>query len=141
MAKKKKMSKAGARSQPMQRAVSSSLDSKKIILQRGNTEFLNQCQLQHRYFFSAGVDKGADSIYFFLFSFSFFPLPPRRLERSQSQEPVPYRFIEKVWYDIYHLLVSYQLTRNSRQPCSTAEWFLINLPLTILKEIIELQKI
>ena len=36
------------------------------------------------------------------------------LERSQSQDPVPYRFIEKVWYDIYHLFVSYQLTRNSR---------------------------
>ena len=36
------------------------------------------------------------------------------LERSQSQDPVPYRFIEKVWYDINHLFVSYQLTRNSR---------------------------
>ena len=36
------------------------------------------------------------------------------LERSQSQDPVPCRFIEKVWYDIYHLFVSYQLTRNSR---------------------------
>ena len=37
-----------------------------------------------------------------------------QLERSQSQDPVPYRFIKKVWYDIYHLFVSYQLTRNSR---------------------------
>ena len=36
------------------------------------------------------------------------------VERSQSQDPVPYRFIEKVWYDIYHIFVSYQLTRNSR---------------------------
>ena len=32
-----------------------------------------------------------------------------RLERSQSQDPVPYQLIEKVWYDIYHLFVSYQL--------------------------------
>ena len=36
------------------------------------------------------------------------------IERSQSQDPVPCRFIEKVWYDTYHLFVSYQLTRNSR---------------------------
>ena len=36
------------------------------------------------------------------------------VERSQSQDPVPYRFIEKVWYDIYYLFVSYQLTRHSR---------------------------
>ena len=42
----------------------------------------------------------------------FIELP--RIERSQSQEPVPCRFIKKVWYDIYHLFVSYQLTRHSR---------------------------
>ena len=36
------------------------------------------------------------------------------LERSQSQDPVHCRLIKKVWYDIYHFFVSYQLTRNSR---------------------------
>ena len=36
--------------------------------------------------------------------------------------------------------VSQNALKQSQRP-PTAEWFLINLPLTILKEIIELQKI